>query len=340
MNTQIPIVVVGASAGGIEALQGLVTGLPHDFAGALCVVLHVQAGSPSALPEILGKAGPLPVRHARDGESIRPGHVYVAPPDHGDCLAVTKGPKENRFRPAVDALFRSAAYTHAPNVIGVVLSGVLDDGTSGLWTVKRLGGTAIVQDPEEAAFDAMPRHALEQVAVDYQVGVREMGPLLDRLVREAASEMRETQLNDSERERLEIEVGIAARGPDSPMAVRRLGDFSPYTCPECQGVLVEFEEGGQPRFRCHTGHAFSAAGLLAKISESIENKLYQTLRAMEEGIVLLQQLGAQTGQLSRPQLADLLARVRQVEQSAGVIHNLAFTHEALKRGPELAGPWT
>ena len=332
--TQIPIVVVGASAGGIEALQGLVAGLPYDFAGALCVVLHLHPHSSSALPEILAKAGPLPVRHARDGEAVRVGHIYVAPPDHhllvdGDRLAVTKGPKENRFRPAIDALFRSAAYTCARGVIGVVLSGVLDDGVSGLWTIKRLGGTAVVQDPGEAAFDPMPRHALEQVAVDHQVGVREMGPLLARLVREAASDSREITISDAERERLEIEVGIAARGPDSPLAVRRLGDFSPYSCPECQGVLVEFMEGRQARYRCHTGHAFSAAGLLDGISESIENKLYQTQRAMEEGIILLRQLGAQTGQLSGPQLADLLDRVRQVEQRAHVIHDLAFTQAPL-----------
>ncbi len=337
MKTQFPIVVVGASAGGIEALQGLVAGLPHDFAGALCVVLHLQAQSPSALPEILSKAGPLPAQHARDGEVIRPGRIYVAPPDHhllvdGDRLAVTKGPKENRFRPAVDALFRSAAYTHAPQVIGVVLSGVLDDGTSGLWTVKRLGGVAIVQDLSEAAFDPMPRHATEQVAVDYQIRVGEMGPLLERLVNSAVPAAPE-MISDAERERLEIEVSIAARGPATPMTVRRLGGFSPYTCPDCQGVLVEFKEGNQTRYRCHTGHAFNTPSLLAAISESIENKLYQTLRAMEEGIVLLQQLGAQAGQLSATQLDDLLVRVQQVEQRANVIHNLAFTQDSLEPDP-------
>ena len=256
------------------------------------MVLHLQPTSPSVLPEILSR-GALHAVHPEDGEVIRPGCIYVAPPDHhllveGETLGIKKGPKESRFRPAVDALFRSAAHTRAPNVIGVVLSGVLDDGTSGLWNIQRLGGVTVVQDPEDAAFDAMPRHALEQVQVDYQSSARDMGALLTRLVREYPFQNRQVDMH--ERERLELEVRIAARGPESSASVGQLGPYTPFTCPECHGAMVQIQEGDGLRFRCHTGHGYTAPTLLAELSEAIEEKLYQTQRAMEESILLLGRL--------------------------------------------------
>ena len=186
------IVVVGASAGGMEALQKLVAGLPQDFAASLFVVWHMSPGVRSVLPEVLGRAAPLPVLSPADGDPIVPGRIYVAPNDHHMLLElgyirIAKGPKENRFRPALDPLFRSAAYVYGPRVIGVVLSGALDDGTSGLWTIKLRGGAAIVQDPADAAVRGMPLSALNSVEIDHRRPAAELGELLGALVREAAN---------------------------------------------------------------------------------------------------------------------------------------------------------
>src|SRR5215210_3284548 len=187
------IVVIGTSAGGVEALRALVTGLPADFAGSVFVVMHTAPDSPGVLAQILDRSGPLPAANAENRTRIRPGRIYVAPPDRHlllepGLMLTTRGPKENRFRPAVDPLFRSAAQTYGPRVVGVVMTGGLDDGTSGLWAVKRLGGTAVVQDPDEAFMPSMPLSALGQVEVDYTLPVAEIAPLLARLARTSVAE--------------------------------------------------------------------------------------------------------------------------------------------------------
>src|SRR5262245_28426519 len=166
------IVVIGGSAGGIEALKGLASQLPREFASAICVVVHTSSASPGLLPSILSRAGPLQAEHARDGQRMHAGHFYIAPADYHlmlepGVLRLTKGPRENRFRPAIDPLFRSAAQVFGPGAIGVVLSGGLDDGTAGLHAIKRLGGTAIVQHPEDAVSPSMPINAAKHVSVDY-----------------------------------------------------------------------------------------------------------------------------------------------------------------------------
>ncbi|WP_221087996.1 chemotaxis protein CheB [Deinococcus aquaedulcis] len=327
-----PVVVIGASAGGVEALSQLVAGLHPDLPAAVCVVLHLSPHSPSALPEILGRAGPLPAHQATDGERARPGHLYVAPPDHhllldGERLAVTRGPKESRFRPAVDALFRSAAHTRGSGVIGVVLSGSMDDGASGLWNIKRQGGVAVVQAPGDAAFDAMPRAALEQVAVDHVARAAALGPLLSHLVLTHPPEVpMPDPLTDDERARLELEVRLARQGPASPHDVSALGPYSAFTCPECHGAMVQIEEGGALRFRCHTGHAYTAPVLLSELSRAIEDQLYQTRRAMDEGILLLERLGQR---LPGPQAQALLSQAQAVQARANVLRDLALSHAPL-----------
>src|SRR3954471_11480259 len=185
------IVVIGASAGGMDALQKVVCRFPADLPAAVFIVWHLSPGLKTILPSVLNKSGPLRARHPSDGDRIEQGLIYVAPNDHhmlleNGYIRITKGPKENRFRPAVDPLFRSAAYIYGPRVIGIVLSGALDDGTAGLWTVKLRGGTAIVQDPSDAQHRSMPINALENVAVDYKLPVREIGPLLALLPRQQA----------------------------------------------------------------------------------------------------------------------------------------------------------
>src|ERR1044071_7069825 len=204
------IVVVGTSAGGVEALRTLVGGLPADFPGSVFVVMHTAPDSPGVLAQILDRSGPLPAASATNRERIRPGRVYVAPPDWHLLLEpgqvrLTHGPKENRFRPAVDPLFRSAAQVFGPRVVGVILTGGLDDGTSGLWAVKRLGSVAVVQDPDEAFMSSMPLNALAQVEVVYTLPLAEIPPLLARLVSTTIAEQGGYEVPED----LEIEVKIA-----------------------------------------------------------------------------------------------------------------------------------
>jgi two-component system chemotaxis response regulator CheB len=288
------IVVVGASAGGMEALQKLVARLPADFPASLFVVWHMAPGVKSALPDILARATPLPVAAAADGDPIEPGRIYVAPNDHHMLLEqgyirVAKGPKENRFRPALDPLFRSAAYVYGTRVIGVVLSGALDDGTSGLWTIKLRGGTAVVQEPADAGVRGMPLSALHNVDVDHRDTAAGIGDLLARLVREDAAPQR--ALAEPERARVEHEIRIAEEHDALEENVMRYGELSPFTCPECHGVLTALREGGIERYRCHTGHAYSREALLADTGEQLEARLWDAVRALDEMVMLLDRMG-------------------------------------------------
>ena len=178
--------MIGASAGGVDALKRLFQALPHDFSAAICVVLHLNPLSPSMLPEILQRLTPLPVKHPQSGEPLEPGVVYVAPPNRhlvveDGTVQLTTAPRENRHRPAVDPLFRSAALFYGPKAVGVILSGSLDDGTAGLWEIKKRGGIAVVQDPLEALHPGMPRSAVANVDVDHVVPLSQMGALLASL---------------------------------------------------------------------------------------------------------------------------------------------------------------
>jgi two-component system chemotaxis response regulator CheB len=285
------IIVIGSSLGGIEALKNLVRDLPRDLSASLFVVQHTSPHYPSYLPEILVKFGPLPVAHAQDKEPFKPAHIYVAPPDHHllvekDFMRVTRGPRENRFRPSVDALFRSAAYTYGPRVVGVVLTGLLDDGTAGLWAVKDRGGTAVVQDPLEAYAGSMPGSAMNHVEVDYCLPLSAIPPLLTKLARTRAAEESEHPVS----KRMKIEFEIAKEEAAIDKGIQDLFEPSNYTCPDCQGVLLQMREGNHLRFRCHTGHAYSAESLLAQTSETIEDTLWSAIRALEERILLLRQL--------------------------------------------------
>src|SRR5215212_7061388 len=207
------IVVVGASAGGVQALQTLIAGLPANFPAAVLVVLHIPAHTPSHLHTILARAATIPVTPAEDGEAIVPGHVYVAATDRhllveADRLRVTRGPKENRVRPAVDVLFRSAAYAFGPRVIGIVLSGMLDDGTAGSWAIKDRGGMVLVQSPQDAEHAAMPESTIQHVAVDHTLPVAEMPAFLAQLMREPISTGDAAAPNEA----LGIETRIALEG--------------------------------------------------------------------------------------------------------------------------------
>ena len=320
-TTSPRIVAIGASAGGVEALTALFRALPPQVDAAFFVVLHIPSHSPSQLDEILAAATRMEVAQARDGEPIRAGRVYVAQSDRhlmaGDgVVRLTRGPKECRARPAIDVLFRSVALHCGPRAIGVVLSGALDDGSAGLWSIKDRGGVALVQTPEEAGFSSMPESAMRHVAVDKVGTVQALAAEIVRLTGESA----EAPGAIAQPNRLALESLIADEGNALQQGVFHLGEPSRYTCPDCHGVLVQIEEGTIVRFRCHTGHAFSIQTLLAEVNDAIDNGLWATIRAMEERLLLLRQLGALAGQRRSPgemqdwkdQAAHLESRIESV----------------------------
>lgn len=283
------IVVVGASTGGIAALQLLAQSLPRDFPAPVCVVQHVGANY-SILPALLRECGPLPALHARDREPLLPGAIYVAPPDHhllveGRMLRLTRGPRENHTRPAIDPLFRSAALHWGPRTIGVVLTGSLDDGTGGLWVIKERGGVAIVQDPLTAEDPSMPGNAIANVAVDHVVRLEAMGALLQGLVARPAEAGRPA------RSELVREVAITA-GEANMENLAAIGTPSSLTCPDCGGALWEMQNQRPLRYRCHIGHAYSALTLEKAQLESSEHALRSSVRALQEREMLLRRMAA------------------------------------------------
>ncbi|MDB5745015.1 MAG: CheB methylesterase [Polaromonas sp.] len=287
------IVVLGASAGGVEALLGFFRALPAHLDAAVLVVLHIPAHTPSLLDRVLSAVTSLPVTRAQDGEPISKGHVYVASADRHLMLTpqgirLSRGPKEGRNRPSVDVLFRSAATAFGPRAIGIVLSGVLDDGTAGLWAIKDHQGCTLVQAPSEAMHASMPESAIAHVQVDLVGTVQELADEVVKLVGTAAPDAGPALAPSNAR--LSMENAIAMEGNALKAGVMTLGKVSQYTCPDCHGVLVQIEDGAIVRFRCHTGHAFSLKTLLAEINEAVDHGLWATLRAVEERVMLLRQM--------------------------------------------------
>jgi two-component system, chemotaxis family, protein-glutamate methylesterase/glutaminase len=296
--THRDIVVIGASAGGIQALTTLVAGLPRDFPASLLVVVHIPPYSISRLPEILSRSGPLPATHAQHGEEIEPGRIYIAPPDRhllvrAGWIELSRGPRENHARPAIDPLFRTAARTYGRRTIGIVLSGALYDGSMGLLAIKTRGGMAIVQDPKEAIVDSMPRRAIERAAADHVLPVAEIAASLTDLVQQpvvAQGENRMVNTIDAE-ERLEA---VIAEDFVEQASDGRTEETTLFTCPDCGGVLWQGAEGPVLRFRCHVGHAFAPEVLLSQKSEELETALWSSLRLLKEKATLTQQLANRT----------------------------------------------
>lgn len=324
------IIVVGTSAGGVEALRTLVAGLPKDFPGSIFIVMHTAPSSPGVLDQILDRVGPLSVSNAQNNERIEPGHIYVAPPDRHLLLEpgrmrLTHGPKENRFRPAVDPLFRSAAQVFGPRVVGVILTGGLDDGVSGLWAIKRLGGIAVVQDPEEAFMPSMPQSALSQVEVDYKLKVAEMPPVLTRLASITVAEQGGYKVPDE----LEIEVKIAMEDNAREVGIGRLGTPSIFTCPECHGTLLELSENGRKRYRCHTGHAFSADSLLSELTDSVEDTLWSAVRSIDESAMLMRHMAEHVRESDNGISERFIEQAQAAERRSALVRRAIFKHENL-----------
>jgi two-component system chemotaxis response regulator CheB len=314
------IICIGASAGGVEAVRRLVSDVPADLPAAVFVVIHRGDRGPNLLPKLLGAVSRLRVVEAEEGQGIERGTVYVAPGDRHllvgrDHVHVRRGPHENRTRPAIDPLFRSAAVHCSGRVIGVVLSGTLDDGTSGLMAIKRCGGLAVVQDPRDAVYPDMPQSALRHVEVDHVAPVAAMGELLAGL----AAQPRPPAVEPPEKLRMEAMIPALEIGDTFGV----FGPPSPFTCPECHGSLVEIVDDGFIRFRCHTGHAFTADALHEAQAESFERAIYDAMRSQEEQAMLARRI-AQDAQ-DRGYVggaADMKRRAEGYEEGANMLRQL------------------
>jgi two-component system, chemotaxis family, protein-glutamate methylesterase/glutaminase len=276
------LIVIGASAGGMQAFKSLVAQFPADLPAAVFIAIHMSPDTTcDVLIRALNEAGPLPCQQATDGEQFQSGRIYVAPVDRhmmiaGPKIMITHGARENRSRPAIDPLFRSAAVAHGNRVIGVILTGFLDDGTSGMRAIKRCGGICVVQDPADADYPDMPRSVVVNVGFDHCLPLAQMGAVLSRLAGLVPGRRRPAP------EDVVIESKIAQRVLSDLPSVETLGEQVPYNCPDCGGVLWQIKDGDLLRYRCHTGHAFTSAVLLAVQSSKIEETLWTALRMFEE----------------------------------------------------------
>ncbi len=320
------IVVMGASAGGIPALQAVLAGFPAELQAAVLVVLHL--GAESHLAQVLGRAGPLPVEPAESGTLLGRGRVYVAVPGchllvHDHHLLLRRGPRENLSRPAIDPLFRSAAITFGSRVVGVVLSGALNDGTAGLRAIKRCGGLAVVQDPSDAAVRSMPLSALRFTEVDYVAPAAALGPLLGEI---AGSLAGPTPAIPYE---LKLETAIAAQELSGMATDETLGRLSPFTCPECNGALWEIDDGSFVRYRCHVGHALTGEAMMSGQARQGEELLWSLLRLHQQRAELARRMAAQEAGGTRNDLARILeSRARGYDEDAEVVRLLLKRTEA------------
>ncbi len=302
------IIVIGASAGGVETLTQLVKLLPRELNAAVLVVLHFPSYGTSVLPSILSRSGALPAKHPEDGEALRSRQIYIAPPDYHLVIELgqvrlSHGSKENGHRPAIDPLFRSAALVYRKRVIGVILTGLLDDGTAGLAMIKQKGGVAIAQDPEEALFDGMPSSAIAKVAVDYVLPVAEIASVLversnHQTSNRAVHNKRDPEVEIIQQDQASAELGKPQKEP------------SLFTCPDCGGVMWELNKDGILRYRCHVGHVYSTDSLAAEQSEAVEGALWTAIRSLEERASLARRLANQA------QMSDRTLSAKQFMQRA------------------------
>ena len=326
------VVLLGASAGGVEALSTVVHDLPTDLDAAVLVVLHVPAWGTSVLPEILSRVGPLPARHAEDCEPLKPGRIYVAPPDQHlvvetGQLRLSHGPKENGVRPAVDVLFRSGAHAYSRRAIAAVLSGTLDDGTAGLVSVKSHGGVTIVQDPHDAVFPGMPESAVRFAHPGHVVPLREIGPLIAKCVAEDPDDLDPNpSARKSQEDQMAQNEGRDASGAQQP------GKPSELNCPDCGGTLWEMTDGDLLRFRCRVGHAYSPESLFSQQLESLEGALWAAVVALQERADLAERLMHRMRERGNGGAAERYARQavdarRRAEQVREAIIHLSRTGE-------------
>lgn len=328
------IVVIGASAGGVSALQRLFSQFPPNLRASFFVVLHIPSESPSMLATLLDRAGPLTAKNPEDNEPIRLGHVYVAPPDlhmlvEPGYVRLYRSPKENRHRPAIDPLFRSAAVAYRARTVGIVLTGYLDDGTSGLLAIKRCGGLAIVQDPDDADCPDMPTNALAEVEVDYRLPIDKMGDTIRHIVEQPAADI-ETVPAD-----IKKEVNIAGQPMSAISGEERLdqlGHRAAMSCPECNGPLWQIDADKMTRYRCHVGHGFTAKALMASQDAALEKALWVAMRTMEERASMALFMAKKEEERGRSQSAQVYEEQSQTSKAhAQMIHKLLLQGERVEK---------
>jgi two-component system chemotaxis response regulator CheB len=313
------IVAIGTSAGGVEALMSLTRSLPRDLPAAILLTLHLPSHSKSRLDEVLDRSGPLPAGFARDGEVMRKSQIYVAPPDRhlivdGDRLALGEGPRENNARPAIDPMLRSAAVCCGGRAIGVLLTGLLGDGASGLWAIEQAGGITVVQDPKDAAFAEMPQTALKRIKPDHIVSLKDIPRLLASLTHEPASEAKVLPAS------IKYEVEIARTGRNGMNEMDSFGQRSVLACPDCGGIMWEINEGELSRFRCHVGHTYTAELMSLALDENLRRSLASATRALDERIALARKLHNQAKASGHRLMAQNWAdKVKEFEREAEII---------------------
>jgi two-component system chemotaxis response regulator CheB len=333
------LIVIGGSAGATQALQEIVANLPKDLPAAILVVVHTAPTGPGFLANMLDRSGPLPAERAQDGRRIEPGRIYVAPPNFhlivkGHQLGVVHGPRENGFRPAVDPLFRTAARAYGARVVGVVLSGGLDDGTEGLLIIKNHQGMAVVQDPSDTAFPSMPASAIAHCEVDMVLPAKQIG---EALVRLANTPVPEKALEATPA--VETEPDVVEVGEHALQSGKMYGDRNGLTCPECGGALGEESDGNLRRFRCHVGHRYSEQSLMAAQDQFLESALWAGVRALEESAALRRRL-ARRSNPRWPRIAgEYIEQAKEAEHRAAILRGVVV--ESLNgkaRGPVEPGP--
>ena len=302
-------IVIGASAGGFKAIQALIAQLQPEFPLPILIVMHIsEDATGNVLLNALAKSTTLNCLHAISGHTLKGGHIYLAPSGHhllvGEDakILITKGAHENRNRPGIDPLFRSAAITFGNALIAILLTGYLNDGTSGMEAVKKCGGICIVQDPEDADYPQMPQNAINHVKVDYIVPLKEMGGLIYQLISKKLSKRKTIP------KEVILEANIAKRVLSDVPSVNALGEQVPFNCPGCGGVLWKMDDGVPLRYRCHTGHAYTADALLAVQNEKIEETMWVAMRMFEERKNLLLTLAE-----TRPGISQKIARERAAQ---------------------------
>jgi two-component system, chemotaxis family, protein-glutamate methylesterase/glutaminase len=312
------VVVIGGSAGAVQALDTVVRGLPSDFPAAVLIVVHSGPSSPALLPEILSRAGPLPARFADTGTPIEPGRILVAPADHHMLatrrgIVLTRGARENHHRPAVDPLFRSAAATFGTRVVGVILSGNLDDGTAGLSAVQRCGGLTVVQDENDAPYPSMPASARANVSIDHTAPAAAIARLLVRATGEPAGHEQATRPA-----LVEAEAAMEEGQIDDADLLDRVGERTMLSCPECQGALWELQDDVL-RFRCHVGHAYNRASLDLLKARELEDALWAAIRGFGESAHIAEKIARRQ---SGPDAERFQARARAAREHAALLRRV------------------
>ncbi len=298
------ILAIGTSAGGVEALIFLAARLQRDLSASVFLTIHLPMDSRSSLDEVLARAGPLPAAFAKHGDTLRKSHIYIAPPDRhllvdGDRISLGEGPRENNARPAIDPMLRSAAVCCGSRAIGVVLTGTLGDGASGLWTVRQSGGITVVQDPKDAAFAEMPLTALPRS--------------------------------------IEYEVEIARTGRSDMEHMDKFGRRSVLACPDCGGVMWELEEGDLSRFRCHVGHTYTAEVMSLALDDNLRHALASAVRALEERTALARKLYNQARSSGHRLLAATWAeKAKEFERETEIIRDSTRRMDRLAAQADIA----